>query len=144
MQVCQVAYTGTCTRYPPSAPPLDAAVKLILALVVSRLDFANALLLELPDCFIPRVQKVQNAAARMTVRAGRRDHISPIIKRLHWLPIGQRIVYNALVLTFRGLHGLTPKYISVLLRRYVPDCHLRSAGNMDFHVPSSNGRYGDR
>ena len=71
---------------------------------------------------------------RMAVRTGRRDHIRPTLKRLHWLLIRQRIVYKALVLTFRGLHGLAPKYISVLLRRYVPSRHLRSGGSMD--VPS--------
>ena len=143
--VCQVAYwhlhTISTIR---SSITLDAAVTLVLALVVSRLDLANALLLELPDCLIFRLQKVQNAAARMTVRAGRRDHISPILKRLRWLPIRQRIVYKALVLTFRGLHGLAPKYISVLLQWYVPGRHLQSASSMDLHVPRSNGGYGDR
>ena len=83
------------------------------------------LLLELQDCLISRLQKVQNAAARMAVCAGRRDHISPILKRLHWLPIRQRIVFKALVLTFRGLHGLAPNYIFVLLRWYVPGRHLQ-------------------
>ena len=143
--VCQVAYchlhTISTIRF---SITLDAAVKLVLALVVSRLDLTNALLLEVPDCLISGLQKVQNAAAKVTVRAGQRDHISPILKRLHWLPIRQRIVYKALVLTFRGLHGLAPKYISVLLRWYVPGRQLRSASSMDVHVPRSNGGYGDR
>ena len=86
----------------------------------------------------------ESAAARMAVRAGRRDHISAILKRLHWLLTRQRIAYKALVLTFRGLHYLAPKCISVLLGRYVSGRHLRSAGSMDLHVPRSNGGYGDR
>ena len=110
--VCQVAYWHlhmiSTIRFSITQ---DAAVKLVLALVVSRLDFANTLLVELPDCLISRLQKVQNAAARMVAHAGWRDRISPILKRLHWLPIRQRIVYKALVLTFRGLHDLAPKYI---------------------------------
>ena len=87
---------------------------------------------------------MQNAAARIAVRAGRRDLISPILKHLHWLPIRQRTVYKALVLTFRGLHDLAPNYVSVLLRRYVPGRHLLSTGSMDLHVPRSNGGYGNR
>ena len=144
--VCQVAYwhlhTISTIR---SFITLDAAVKLVLALVVSRLDFANVLLVELPHCLIFRLQKVQNAAARMAVRAGRSEHISPIIKRVHWLPIRQRIVYKAPGADVsRSAWSCTKLYISVLLWWYVPGRHLRSAGSMDLHVPRSNGGYGDR
>ena len=95
--VCQVAYRHLHTISTiRSSITQDAAVKLVLALVISSLDFTNPLLLlELPDCVMSRLQKVQNAAARMAVRAGRRDHISPILRRLHWLFHGQRIVYKA-------------------------------------------------
>ena len=101
-------------------------------------------LLELPDCLISWLQKVQNAAARMAVHTGWHDHIIPILKPLHWLPIRQCIGYKALVLMFWGLHDLAPKYISVLLQQYVPGRHLRSAGSMDLHVRRSNGGCGDR
>ena len=102
------------------------------------------LLVTLVINIISRLQKVQNAAARMAVHAGWWAHISPILKHLLWLLIRQHIIYKALVLMFRGWHGLAPKYISVLLWQYIPGCHLRSAGSMDFHVPRLNGGYGDR
>ena len=58
--VCQVAYWHLHTISTiHSSITLDAAVKLVLTLAVSRLDFANALLLELPDCLISRLQKVR-------------------------------------------------------------------------------------
>ena len=60
IHVCQVAYwhlhTISTIR---STITLEATVKLVLAFVVSRLDFANAPLLELPDCLISPLQKVQ-------------------------------------------------------------------------------------
>ena len=66
---------------------------------------------------LPAAESAECCCEDGAVRAGRRDHISSILKRLHWLPIRQRIVYKALVLTFRGLHGLAPKYISVHLHK---------------------------
>ena len=63
---------------------------------------------QLRDCLISSLRKVQNAAATMAVRAGRWDQMSPILTRLHWLRIWQRIVYKALVLTSCALHALAP------------------------------------
>ena len=100
--------TATCKRYPPSAPPGCCRGTRPGPCIVSRLDFANVLLLQLRDCLISSLRKVQNAAATMAVRAGRWDQMSPILTRLHWLRIWQRIVYKALVLTSCALHALAP------------------------------------
>ena len=32
----------------------------------------------------------------------KRDHIRPVLKKLHWLPIDDRIVFKILLLTFKG------------------------------------------
>ena len=144
-QVCRAAYwhlhTISTIR---SCLTCDAAARLVLTLVVSRLDYGNALLVGLPDTLISKLQRVQNAAARLVVRCRRRDHITPVLKRLHWLPVRQRITYKLMLLTFRALHGLAPAYISDLLQPYTPARRLRSASNHDLSVPSSNTRYGDR
>jgi hypothetical protein len=144
-QVCRTAYwhlhnIGSVR----SCLSEDAAARLVLSLVVSRLDYGNALLCGLPDTLISKLQRVQNSAARLVVRCSRRDHITPVLKRLHWLPIRQRIMYKVLVLTFRGLHGLAPEYVSDMLHRYTPARRLRSASNHDLCVPKTSSRYGDR
>ena len=74
---CQVAYCHLHTISTICSSITQDAVKLVLALVVSCLDFANALLLEVPDCLISRLQKVHNAAVRMVIHTEQRDHISP-------------------------------------------------------------------
>ena len=65
----------------------ESQERLVLTLVVSRLDYGNALLMGLPDGLISKLQRVQNAEARLVVRCGREEHITPVLKRLHWLPI---------------------------------------------------------
>ena len=62
------------------------------------------------------------------------DHITPVLKELHWLPVRQRIKYKICMLTFKGLHGLAPKYVSDMLTRYAPGRRLRSSAETLLHV----------
>ena len=41
-----------------------------------------------------KLQKVQNAAARITLRMSRTEHTTPLLRMLHWLPISNRIAYK--------------------------------------------------
>ena len=68
----------------------------------------------------------------------RRDHISPVLSSLHWLPVRFRINFKILLFVFKARHGLAPSYISDLLKPYVPTRSLRSAGQMLLVVPKSN------
>ena len=88
---------------------------LVHAFVSSKLDFCNSLLYGLPDVHIAKFQRVQNAAARLLVGLPRFCHITPVLCDLHWLPIRYRINFKILLLTFKCLHGLAPKYLSDLL-----------------------------
>ena len=92
---------------------------------------ANALLFGITDVLIGKLQRVQNYAARLVVRCDRRDHITPILKKLHWLPTKQRVTYKIILLTFRALNGLAPIYIVDMLHRHRPTRALRSANNND-------------
>ena len=62
---------------------MKTTVSIVQALVISRLDYCNSLLCGLPAILIKRLQKVQNAAARVIATTGRRDDISPIFFKLH-------------------------------------------------------------
>ena len=64
---------------------------LIHAFVISRLDCQNAILFGLPDYLLDKLQRVQNAAAKLLCGIGKYDHISATLKSLHWLPVKQRI-----------------------------------------------------
>ena len=78
---------------------------------------------------------MQNMAARMITGAKMRDHITPILHQLHWLPVHQRIVFKVLVLTFKSLHGMAPYYLQQLLQAYTPQRSLRSANQNLLDVP---------
>jgi hypothetical protein len=69
-----------------------SAKSLVHALVLSRLDYANSLLFGLPKTLMVKLQRVQNAAARLVVGVGRYDRVSDYIKNLHLLPVEQRVV----------------------------------------------------
>ena len=100
---------------------------LVHAFITSKLDNCNSLLTGLPQYLLDKVQRVQNAAARLVSRSQKYDSITPILKELHWLPVKQRINFKILLLTYKALNKLAPQYISDLLTPYKPARALRSS-----------------
>ena len=54
--------------------------------------------------WLPRLQNVQNVAARIIVRLGKNNHITLALRELHWLLVDLRIVYNINLLTFKYIN----------------------------------------
>lgn len=125
---------------------LDTTHMAVQALVISRLDYANALLLGLPNCSLHGLQVAQNTAARLITRTKRREHITPVLKSLHWLPVSSRITYKCLSLLFKTLYSPTaPAYLRELLHPHTPRRALRSGSHATrLSVGRTNNSYGAR
>ena len=104
----------------------DSAATLVHAFITSKLDNANSLLYGIPDSATRKLQLIQNNAARIVTRSKKFDHITPILKRLHWLPVKWRIHYKVCLMTFKCLHGKAPSYLAEMLTPYEPARALRS------------------
>ena len=123
----------------------DSLVRLVNALVLSHLDYCNALLIGLPDSTLRPLQNVQNSAARVILGLSKFEHISPGLKKLHWLPIKYRIVFKVLTMVFKSLHDEAPTYISDLLELKKSNYSLRSANGINLQEQRSKLKYyGDR
>ncbi len=85
-----------------------AAQLLVQALVISRLDYFNALLAGLPSNTIKPLQMIQNAAARLVFNEPKRAHVTPLFVSLHWLPVAARIQFKTLMLAYRTTTGSAP------------------------------------
>ena len=113
----------------------NMTVKLVHAFISCYLDYCNSLFYNLSDTQLNRLQKIQNSAARLVSRSRLNEHITPILKRLHWLPVKARIEFKILVLTYKCLHDMAPVYLMDLIVEYKPIRTLRSQDNSLLIVP---------
>ena len=114
-------------------------------LVMSRVDYGNALLFGLPEMQLHNLQMIQNSAARLVTGTHGRDHITPVLFKLHWLPVRYRIEFKLLVLVYQAVHHLGPAYLTSLVTPYAPARSLRSAAHRSLTIPRYNlERYGRR
>ncbi|XP_034041739.1 uncharacterized protein LOC117524118, partial [Thalassophryne amazonica] len=102
------------------------AEKLIHAFISSRLDYCNSLLSGCPKSSLKSLQLIQNAAPRVLTGTRRREHISPILASLHWLPVNSRIEFKILLLTYKVLNNQVPSYLRDLVVPYHPNRALCS------------------
>ena len=102
---------------PDDARHMPCAVR---SLVLSRLDFCNALFGGLNNGQFNRLQRLQNSAARLINRVRRRDHIAPILQLRHWLQIRMRVIFSICTYIFKIMHDLAPACLNCV-------CALRSA-----------------
>ncbi|TWW80158.1 26S proteasome regulatory subunit 6B [Takifugu flavidus] len=110
-----------------------------------KLDYCNSLLSGCPNNSLRSFQLIQNAAARVLTGIDKRDHITPVMASLHWLPVKFRIIFKILLLTYKVLRSLAPSYLEELVILYQPNRPLRSQNAGLLVVPRvSRSRMGGR
>jgi hypothetical protein len=116
------------------------------ALVISRLDYCNSVLSGLPSSTLQPLSSVLHNAARLIKGLGPRDHITPTLQQLHWLPIHARITFKISLLMYHVQSGTSPSYMASM----VTPCSisntrgLRSSVRGDFTVLRTNRKFGNR
>ena len=72
------------------------------------------------------------------MKKAKHDHVTPLLKELHWLPVQFRIRYKLATLAYRHFDGSLPSYLSNSLHIYQPSRPVRSSGEKLLRVPRRN------
>jgi len=111
-------------RHIRSSLSTDMATSIAVALVQSRLDYANSLLNRVSTRNIHKLQRCQNTAARLTLQQSFTPSIQDLMNQLHWLPIQARIDFKIATLTYKVLSSGQPAYLRELISPYKPSRQL--------------------
>ena len=87
----------------------ESAETLVCAFITSKIDYCNGLLFGLPESQTMKLQRIQNACARLVCNSSKFCHITPLLKTLHWLPVRQRIVFKNSPNCFQGFEWSSSK-----------------------------------
>ena len=101
------------------------------ALITTSLDYCDRIICNIPNNQIERLQRIQNQAAPMLKRIRRRNHITPILRELHWLKIHDVIIFLFLLLTHKPVNNTAPEYVRDLNRFNVKGTTIRTRASFD-------------
>ena len=110
---------------------------LVHSIVSSRLDYGNSLLYGINKNVLQKYQHVQNYAARIISKRNKRQSVTDVLRKLHWLPIEQRIIFKLLTFTYKILNGMAPESFSTLIS-------IRDKDNFLLNNVYLNSSYGRR
>ena len=125
----------------------DVTMRLVSAFILSRLDYCNAVLACLPKSTIAPLQRAQNAAARLVSGIELRDHVTPVLQQLHWLPVQYRITFKLCPLMHKIHIKRAPSYLTdkvTAMADLQSRAGLRSARTSKYQTPRTRIKFGER
>ena len=110
----------------------NAAKSVVQALILSKLDYCNSLLVGTPECHLSQLQCVQNMACRVVCNLRKYDHVSASMYSLHWLRVRECITYKIAYLVHSCKIGSALQYLIDVLPIVTHNHSLRSltSGNL--------------
>ena len=139
--VCRLCYCHIrALRHVRESLPYDVARTVACSIIGSRLDYCNSLLAGTSKSNLVKLQRVQNTLAHTRVinRQVKSDHITPVLKELHWLPIENRVTFKLATLAYNIKSTGQPVYLRELLSDYEPVRTLRSSSRRLLTVNVAN------
>ena len=124
--------------------PLSTAIALANSLVSSKLDYCNSLYSGISQTNLNKLQRIQNSLARVITNTSKYQHITPTLKKLHWLPIKQRIDYKSCLLTYKTLTNQQPTYLYNSLSFHSHSVSTRSSDSLVLSIPYVRSSLGKR
>ena len=98
------------------------------------MDYANGILLNVPDVSIKLYLCLQNMSAKITLNRRKHSSTTKTLKILHWLPVRARINFKILSLTHQCIHGTAPDYLKSLINLRKPRRSLQSNLNSEYNL----------
>ena len=89
----------------------DNRKSIVQVIIMSWLDYFNCLFYGMPAVHLGKLQRLQNAAARLVCTVSRYDHITPSLISLCWLPFTHIIEFKIAMLVPKCIYGVVPQYL---------------------------------
>ena len=125
----------------------DDRKSIVQAVIMSRIDYCNSLLVGVPAVQLSKLQRLQNAAARLVSNVAKYDHITSTLVKLHWLPVRFRVIFKIAMLAHKCIYGNAPEYLKGLVKvKRTSRYNLRSDGGLllEDYSARSKKTLGDR
>ena len=112
--------------------------KLVVSMITSRLDYCNATFAGVANEQIACIQKIQHNTAWLILKNSKRDHVTPLLKELHWLPVKCCTQYKLTALAFHHFDSILLPYLPSSLCTYQPSRSLHSSTERLLKIPKTN------